>query len=246
MLQLLWNRQRSPTYLWRSSTWKGALNLGNRRLNWSPPRQDRFLSVHLLRSNSRSLKKKKKKRPVYLYNFCLVDTVYPLDNNFITCINIHNYRIARNFRGLKFSRFLRIRIIPRKFYPRKFYPQPRIFLHCINTCYSNWYASCSSVHRHGSLPILSNLRQINDATWSWSPWSSFSIGAFILHSIGKWENERLVEGGQRSTAWLQQSGSTRRSYPITFWRRVASGRGGTLTPERCRQVALSLAIRSAF
>ena len=44
---------------------------------------------------------------------------------------------------------------------------------------------------------------------------------------------------------LQQSGFTRKSYSIMFWR-VASGRGGTLTPERCRQVALSLAIRSAF
>ena len=32
---------------------------------------------------------------------------------------IKEYRIARNFRGLKFSRFLRIRIKPRKFYPRK-------------------------------------------------------------------------------------------------------------------------------
>ena len=155
---------------------------------------------------------------------------------------LYLYRIARNFRGLKFSRFSRIRIIPRKFYPRKFYPRPRIFMHCINIYYSNWHASCSSVNRHGSLPIVSNLRQINDVTWS--PWSSFSIGAFILHSIGKWESE-LVEGGQWSTVWLQQSASTLRSYPITFRRRVASGRGA-LTPERCRQVALSLAIRSAF
>ena len=32
------------------------------------------------------------------------------------------YRIARNFRGPKFSRFSRI---SRKFYPRKFYPRPR-------------------------------------------------------------------------------------------------------------------------
>ena len=32
-----------------------------------------------------------------------------------------NYRIARNFRGLKFSRFSRINDEPRKFYPPKFY-----------------------------------------------------------------------------------------------------------------------------
>ena len=31
------------------------------------------------------------------------------------------YRIARNFRGLKFSRFSRINDEPRKFYPPKFY-----------------------------------------------------------------------------------------------------------------------------
>ena len=31
------------------------------------------------------------------------------------------YRIARNFRGLKFSRFSRINDKPRKFYPPKFY-----------------------------------------------------------------------------------------------------------------------------
>ena len=76
------------------------------------------------------------------------------------------YRIARDFRGLKFSRFLWIWITPRKFYPR-----PRNVLHC-NTCYSNWHASCFS-----SLPILSDLRQINDTTWSL--WSSLSIGSFI-------------------------------------------------------------------
>ena len=35
---------------------------------------------------------------------------------------IANYRMARNFRGLKISRFSRIRHEPRKFYPRKFYP----------------------------------------------------------------------------------------------------------------------------
>ena len=35
----------------------------------------------------------------------------------IPCI----YRIARNFRGLKFSRFSRINDEPRKFYPPKFY-----------------------------------------------------------------------------------------------------------------------------
>jgi len=32
------------------------------------------------------------------------------------------YRMARNFRGLKISRFSRINHEPRKFYPRKFYP----------------------------------------------------------------------------------------------------------------------------
>ena len=33
------------------------------------------------------------------------------------------YRMARNFRGLKISRFSRINHEPRKFYPQKFYPR---------------------------------------------------------------------------------------------------------------------------
>ena len=49
----------------------------------------------------------------------------------------------------------------------------------------------------------------------------------------EWKAEISRQAG--SMAWLQQSGSMRRSYSIMFSRRVVSECGGMLTPERCRQ-----------
>ena len=46
----------------------------------------------------------------------------PDSYSLIDVILVLPYTVARNFRGLKFSRFSRINDEPRKFYPPKFYP----------------------------------------------------------------------------------------------------------------------------
>ena len=50
-----------------------------------------------------------------------------LFKDFWDVLYIYVYRMARNFRGLKISRFSWINHEPRKFYPRKFYPSSHTY-----------------------------------------------------------------------------------------------------------------------
>ena len=90
-----------------------------------------------------------------------------------------DYRIAINFRGVKFSCFSQILLEPQKLHPRNFTPSK--FVHTVT-------GSCK-VFISGSW-LFSQRGQASQATRS--PWPSINGSTVVLHCIGKRGSERCA------------------------------------------------------